>query len=168
MLLWSSTVLADAPVRCEAILIGPTKRCGLQGDWAATGTGAKEEPARQSAIERLEQAVRHAAILDQHRRPMGGTDPVMCVEEVQKNARLTCFEEPSLRQKQRCYIDLPVADCGGLPMFELSGVGWRVSEKGRDRMCRDVDARLKHADAVSRARCLSRCAQDVRVRCPKK
>jgi hypothetical protein len=153
-------------VRCEAVWIGPTKRCGLRGSWAASGAGPSEPSAKKAAVGRLVQAVRHAAWLDVLRRPMALTDPQRCAKEAEAGVRITCFATPTLWEKRRCYVDLPIEGCGSLPMFELTGVQWRMIEKGRDKMCKAVDKHLKRADPRSRADCLSRCAQQVRVRCP--
>ncbi len=157
---------AAPPVRCEAIWIGPVRHCGLQGEWAATGAGRREESAKKSAVIRLVRAVHAAAELDAIRRPLAGTDPARCAAKAEETARVICFPEPSLAQKRHCYVDLPVENCGAFPMFEIDGVGWKVSEKGRDRMCKAVEKRLLLADPATRARCRSRCAQDARVRCP--
>jgi len=165
--LLAGPVKADTPTRCEAIWIGPVKGCGLTGEWAATGSGSGDKEARKRAIARLVTAVRASSEVDVVERPMGGTDPVQCAAKAESAARLTCFPEPVLAAKTHCYIDLPVEGCGGIAMFELKGIGWRVSEKGRERMCKEVDKAMARADTVTREKCRSRCAQEARVRCPR-
>lgn len=158
---------ADTAMRCEAIWIGPAKKCGIQGEWAASGAGPNEAIARASAVARLVEAVGQSAELDVLRRPIALTDPKKCAEVAESGARVTCFEEPTLWEKRQCFVDLPVKDCGTLPMLELSGVQWRITEKGRTQMCKALDKHLAKAVPQIRAQCLSRCAQDVRVRCPR-
>jgi hypothetical protein len=124
--------------------------------------------ATKNAVARLAKAVRLSAELDVIRRPLAVTDPKRCESEAKAGVRITCFEEASLWEKRQCYVDLPVEGCGTMPMIELSGVQWRVHEKGRDQMCKALDKRLKKLDDATRAECLAKCAQDVRVRCPKR
>ncbi len=166
-LIFSTAAQAETPVRCEAVWIGPVKHCGLQGEWAATGVGRREDVAKKNAVSRLLRAVRAAAELDVLRRPLAGTIPARCAAKAEEGVRVTCFPEPSLAKKRHCYVDLKAEGCGALPMFELDGVGWRISEKGRKKMCSAVERHLHLADDATRARCRALCAQDTRVRCPK-
>ncbi len=167
-LMLSGLAQAESAVRCEAVWIGPSKHCTLRGDWAASGAGPNEAIAKKSAVKRLAKAVHHAAVLDRIRRPLALSDPDRCQADAAAGVRITCFAEPTLWQKRTCFIDLPIEGCTSLPMIELKGVQWRVSEKGRDKMCKSLDKQLKHADKRTRAECMSRCYQDVRVRCPAK
>ena len=123
--------------------------------------------AKQSAVERLVRAVRYAADLDLLRRPLALIDPARCATEARAGARITCFPEASLWEKRQCYVDLPVKGCPVMPMIELNGVQWRVIEKGRDKMCKSLTKQLKKVGPRTRLECMSRCFQDVRVRCPK-
>jgi hypothetical protein len=154
-------------MRCEAIWIGPTKKCGLPGDWAASGAGSSEAKARKNAVARLLTAVNASAELDTIRRPLALTDPKRCVAEAEAGVRIECFAEPSLWEKRRCYVDLPVEGCGSPGLMELSGVQWRVTEKGRSQMCKALAKRLRKTDLRTQWRCRAICAQQVRVRCPR-
>ena len=48
-----SPAWAEAPHRCEAVFVGPTKECELLGTWTVSGVARTEDSARKVALGRL-------------------------------------------------------------------------------------------------------------------
>jgi len=156
----------DEPARCEAVWIAPHKQCALTGTWAATGSGPSADVARANAVSRLAAAVEAGTVATIEQAPIGSLNIDNCVSAASQAARTTCFEEPELRRKALCYVDLPGSGCGDVQMFEKSGVVWRVMEVGRDRLCKQVEESVQALEKAQQMQCVARCRQEARVRCP--
>ena len=134
--------IGRAPVRCDAIWIGPSAGCDLAGTWATTGLGKDEDVAREA-------------------QGLTQTD-------VAARTRYSCIAEDQLKEDRLCFADLPEPDCWDGEPLVLEGPVWREMERGRDQVCRQMEDGLKsrNASAQQTATCRARCYQAARVRCP--
>ena len=167
--------IGRAPVRCDAIWIGPSSGCDLAGSWASTGLGQDEDAARAAAQARLRKALDAGsdAIALRFQTTAASTSATApqrasCATDVAARTRYACLAEPELKENRLCFADLPEPDCwDGEPLI-LEGPVWREMERGRDQVCRQMEDGLKsrNASAQQVATCRARCYQAARVRCP--
>ncbi len=168
-----SPAWAEAPHRCEAVFVGPTKECELLGTWTVSGVARTEDSARKVALGRL--AALMIAALDERAAKTAGTASAALAEAQRKScpaaapaaARVVCYPEPALAEDQLCFGQLRVPDCYRGPSIDLQGVGYKVVEKTRDQICTQVDLELEQAGAtgLSRLSCQVECMQRAEVRC---
>ncbi len=172
VLVASATAGSPVPVTCEAVFIGPTETCSMEGEWAASGTAASESAASRRARARLLEAT-GLALTARESQAEGTIAMVVAAEqrltcpEAVEELRMSCFPSLELTQTQTCFADLVVDECPVVPVVILEGVGFKVMEKSRQQLCRDLDAalstsRLTTAEQLS---CRSRCLLESRVRC---
>lgn len=171
--LLTSAAAHAAPHRCDAVFIGPAKDCSLSGEWVVTATGRSEGAARKLATQRLGETLQAGADL-QVMRTAGtlgalGAEPDQrtCKAAAIDNALLSCIEEASLAESQICFADLADESCYGGLALDYVGTAWKMSEKGREEICRAVDTWLvdRGASREDRAACQLTCARESTVRC---
>ncbi|MDP6932235.1 MAG: hypothetical protein QGG40_04925 [Myxococcota bacterium] len=181
----------SSSARCEAVWIGPSDGCLLTGTWIATGTGKDGDKARKAATSRLVKAVEVGARASEMR--VAGTIAAAhaanledrCSQVVADNALLTCHSDSDLLERRICFTDLPptykgspwidpprsgsleLVSCWDGSIMEMEGVGWKVQEKSRKKLCKDslqgnMGAGMSELDSLD---CFSRCLQTARVRC---
>lgn len=164
----------SVPVTCEAVFIGSTGECSLEGQWVASGTASSEAAASKRARSRLDEAVELA--LQARSLQSAGTlaaavaeqQQAICPAAVAEQTRVSCFPSLELTMTKTCFADLPVEECPDVPAVILEGVGFKVMEKSRQQLCRDVDDALEDAglSQAEQLSCRSRCLVESRVRCP--
>lgn len=172
-ILLATAALAAEPVRCEAVYTGPSRACALAGDWSATGTGKSEGAARKNAVRRLETLIDSA--VERQSLATEGTmaaataaqDELSCTSAVGQQARVFCYEEPALADKQLCFADLKASRCWRGGPIDIEAPAWRAMEQGRAQLCERIDQSLVSRDAslVDRLSCQVQCLQDTQVRC---
>lgn len=101
------------------------------------------------------------------RAPAAATrvQPDQCAEQAGE-AVVTCFAQSGLSELQICYADVAVPVCGRSEILAVEGIGWRVSESGRDAICTTLDAAFETHPDARRMQCKADCLQAARVRCP--
>lgn len=172
-ILLAAAALAAPPVRCEAVFSGPSSACALSGEWSTTGTGKNEATARRNAERRLATLIESA--VERQSLATAGTmaaatsaqDALTCGEAVADQARVFCYEEPSLSAKQLCFADLKRSSCWREGPINTEAPGWRAMELGRAQLCEQVDRTLVEDDAtlLDRLSCQVECLQETQVRC---
>ncbi|MBL8615390.1 MAG: hypothetical protein JNM72_07265 [Deltaproteobacteria bacterium] len=171
--LGATSAWAEAPHRCEAVFVGPTKECELLGTWTVSGVGRSEGGARKVALGRLAELM--IAALDERAAKTAGTASAALAESQRKScpaaapaaATVVCYPEPTLAEDQLCFGQLRVPECYRGPSIDLQGVGYKMLEKARDQICTEVDLELERAGAtaLSRLSCQVECMQRAEVRC---
>jgi hypothetical protein len=167
-----TAALAAEPARCEAVFTGPTRACSLSGQWTASGTGKVESQARKAAVRRLEDLI--ASAVESRQAQTSGTlaaattarDAFACRQGLAQQARIYCYPEPELIERQLCFASFKDADCWrGLPVT-IEAPAWRGMEMGREQLCDAVvDAVPATASDAHRLDCRVRCLQESSVRC---
>lgn len=162
------------PMTCEAVFIGPVKNCSMDMALAATGVGPTQEKAERWALERLLEAAATAA--EARALQVAGTvasaraepDKLTCPAAVEQHAQITCFPSAELVESATCFADFTDDQCWDPAMVIREGTGWKVMEKARIELCKNVDSALESSalSSAERMRCRSRCLTESRVRCP--
>jgi hypothetical protein len=171
--MWVPTLAWADPARCDAVFLGPHPDCSLSGEWAVSAMAKSEEKGRKLALARLVATVQAGAEL--HAAEVAGTMAALPAEEnvrrcasvVKEAASVSCLVDPSLRESQLCFADLPSEACYDGPPLDLTGVAWKVSEKGRKQLCDAVRDRLieKEEAASTVQACRIECSRRSTVRC---
>jgi len=161
------------PMSCEAVFIGTSGECTLEGLWMASGTASSEAEARKRARSRLSEGIELA--IQARSVQLAGTLAVAVVEQqhaicpaaVAEQAQISCFPSQELTEPKTCFADLPVEECPTVPAVILEGIGFKAMEKSRQQLCKDVDDALEDADlsTAEQLSCRSRCLVESRVRC---
>lgn len=167
-LLAGQTAWAETVFRCDAVWLQTTRDCPVTSTLAATGMGSGEGAAREAALDRLAALMRSQATVQTIQAPARPADPALCAAAAVAHGRVDCMSSEGMAEKRHCYIDFAEEGCPSVPMFEKTGRAWKVSEKGRDYMCAQLDVALRRADPFTRHRCRAACLQTTRVRCPAK
>ena len=172
MMLLPATALAD-PARCDAVFLGPNSDCSLSGEWAVSAMAKNEEKGRKLALARLVGTVQAGAELQA--AEVAGTMAALpaeenvrrCASAVREAASVSCLVDPSFGEAQLCFADLASNTCYDGPPLDLTGVAWKVSEKGRKLLCDAVRDRLieKEAAASTLQACMIECARHSTIRC---
>ncbi|MDG1480222.1 MAG: hypothetical protein P8R54_11560 [Myxococcota bacterium] len=161
------------PMTCEAVFIGTSGECTLEGLWMASGTASSEAEAQKRSRSRLSEGIELA--LQARSIQLAGTLAAAVVEQqraicpaaVVEQARISCFPSQELTEPKTCFADLPVEECPAVPAVVLEGIGFKVMEKSRQQLCEDVDDALEAAELsqAEQLSCRSRCLVESRVRC---
>ena len=154
------------PVRCEAVWLEPSKTCPLARTLAATGTGKNREMAERAAQTRLTVLVREAAELQEIQYPARPMDVQRCADDVFQHGRLSCGPAGELAGSKNCYVSFEAEECIAIDMFQVQGPGWKVMEKGRDKMCQTVARTHQTSAPFIQKQCMVRCLEETLVRCP--
>ena len=169
LLAWflGTALASDSPaVRCDAVWLQPTKRCPLERSLAATGTGKDEPSARAAALDRMSQLVSVAAWWQELQVPARTMDPKACAEDVASKSRMSCAPATELTDTKTCFVSFSTPECIAVDPFELKGPAWKMMEKGREKICANVDRSHRTSAPIIQAQCLTRCLEEALVRCP--
>ena len=133
---------------------------------AATGTGKNRVSAERAAQNRLISLVREAADLQEIQYPSRPMDVDACAMEVPQYARVSCGSALELADVKTCFVRFEASACVAVDPFELTGVAWKMMEKGRDKMCEAVGRAQKTSAPRIQKSCLSLCLEETLVQCP--
>ena len=133
---------------------------------AATGTGRSRESAERAAQNRLIALVREASDLQEIQYPSRPMDADVCALEVPRYARISCGAALELANVRTCFVRFEASACMAVDPFELTGIAWKVMEKGRDKMCDAVSRVHKTSAPQIQKTCVSLCLEETLVQCP--
>ena len=154
------------PFRCDAVWLKRTKSCPLERTTAATGTGKSRESAERAAQNRLISLVREASELQEIQYPSQPMDADACANDVLRYGRVSCSSALELADVRTCFVSFVAPACVAVDPFELTGVAWKMMEKGRDKMCEAVDRAHQTSAPLIQKNCMSLCLEETLVRCP--
>lgn len=171
MMLVLASLASAGPSRCVATWSGPVEGCALRGEVAASGAGLSEKAADRAVRKHLARVVDRSIAASLARMTIADESQFRsCEAVVQAKAYVNCFEDPALAAPSFCFVDLPDPTCWTGEVLQVEDVGWRALERGRDKMCAAVDARLVSQNYTElptrRAVCAAACETKTTVRCP--
>jgi hypothetical protein len=161
-LAWAS----ETPFRCDAVWLEPSKKCPLEITAAATGTGSDERSAKEASLSRLAELIASAAELQEIQFSARSMDAERCAEDAKKMGRVSCAPAIELLAKKTCFVEFSNPACVGVDAFELVGPGWKMMEKGRERICAAVERAHRTAAPIIQHKCMASCLEEALVRCP--
>jgi len=144
----------------------PSKSCPLQKPLAATGTGKNTIAAQEAAMTRLSTLVVTAAQLQEIQYPSRPMNVESCAAESIRHGRQTCAPAEELAESKTCYVSFTASECVAVDAFQVKGPAWKMMEKGRDRMCAQVEKAHRTSAPLIQMTCLARCLEETLVRCP--
>jgi hypothetical protein len=170
LLVLSSWAAEPAAFQCQALWVGPSGECALQGTWTGNGAGRSEKAARKDAQEALVDAVGLAAraAAERTKQTMAAPHLDLCPRVSTDAATVSCIPADGLAGFQLCFVDLVEDSCAFTDHFTIETYGFEAFERGRKQMCRGMEKQVRAAqsDEPTIDDCLAACEQHVRVRCP--